>query len=87
MLPPADSRDSVKEVHRLHAQRMRQFDNVQQGDIAFPALDAAHIVPVEFGKLSETLLRESTLLPQLADTLAEDCSRIGTSHPMVMLDC
>jgi hypothetical protein len=42
--------DWVEKLIRFHAEAARKFDDVEQRDVAFAALDAADIVAVEIGK-------------------------------------
>ena len=59
---------------------MRQFHNVQQCNVPFAALDSTHIITMQLRKLGQAFLRQSALHAEFAHSLAEDCSRIGTSH-------
>jgi hypothetical protein len=64
---------------------MCQFDDVEQRNIPFAALDAANVVSVQTSEFGELLLGKSELQPQFADTIAKENSRVTPSHLIVRL--
>ena len=56
---------------RRHAERVGKQTDVQERDVVFSALHAADIAPIEAGLVSERLLREAGIFPQLAHTPPE----------------
>jgi len=50
---------------------MRQFDDVDQPDVAFASLDSTDIVSMQVRQLCQAFLRKATLYPQFANASAE----------------
>lgn len=50
---------------------MREFDNIQQGDIALTALDSADIVAMQVSQFRQLLLGEATFDAQFAKPFTE----------------
>ena len=48
--------DRLHQIRRFHAQSVRQFDDVEQADVAFAALDSADVVAMQVGQLRQALL-------------------------------
>jgi hypothetical protein len=59
------SPDRLHQLHGLHAQRMRQRDNIQQSYIAFTTFDAADIVAVQVRQLGQRFLGQAALGPPI----------------------
>ena len=74
------STNGLHQFCRLHSQRARQGDDVDQADVAFAALNAPNVVAMQIGKFCETLLREAAFDPQLADVPSEGHAWIDGSH-------
>src|SRR6266545_7468615 len=69
----AETRGRERDEHlrRLGLQRLRDPDDIHEGDVAFGALDLADVVAVEAGQLGEPLLRQTSRRPELAETFAK----------------
>ena len=48
--------DRFYEFGRSDAQAMGQLDDIDEADVALPALDAAHVIAVQIGQLCQLLL-------------------------------
>ena len=59
------SREIRKQVAGLDRKRLRQLDDVLQGDVPFAALDAADVVPMQTGALGQLLLGIAPLVAEL----------------------
>ncbi len=70
------SGDPFEELSRLHFEGVGQFHDVEQPDVAFTALDSAHVVPMEIGQLGQLLLREASFEPKLAHALTKQSPRV-----------
>ncbi len=64
---------------RLDLQRPCDADDVDEGDVAFGALDLADVVAVVAGQLGEALLGEVSLRPQFAEALAVAAAHIDSA--------
>lgn len=49
--------DRFDELDRFDTQAVRQLHNVDEADVAFPALYTSHIIPVQVSELCQLLLR------------------------------
>ena len=67
----ACSRDRLKKLDRFHPQCMRQFDDVDEADVAFAPLDSTDVVSMQVRQLRQAFLREAALHPQFANASAE----------------
>ena len=67
----ARSRDRFDELHRLNAQCVRQFDDVDQTDVTFASFDSADIVSMQVRQLRQAFLGKAALRPQFANASAE----------------
>ena len=65
------SRDRFDQFHRLDAQRVRQFDDVEQTYVPFAPFDSADVVSMQVRQLRQALLRKAELRPQFANASAE----------------
>src|SRR5687768_8224225 len=65
-------RKRLKQRVRLDLQGLRDLHDVHERHIPLGAFDLADVVAVETGQLSERLLREISLRPQLAEAFAEE---------------
>ena len=65
------SRDRLKKLNWLHLQGVRQYDDVDQPDVAFAALDSTDIVSMQIRQLRQAFLRKAALHPQFANASAE----------------
>jgi hypothetical protein len=59
---------------------VRQFDDVDQTDVAFASFDSADIVAVQVRQLRQALLGKAAFRPQLANASAEKYARVLASH-------
>jgi hypothetical protein len=65
------SRDRLKKPSWFHPQRVRQFDDVDQPDVAFASLDSTAIVSMQVRQLRQAFLGKAALHPQFANAAAE----------------
>jgi hypothetical protein len=65
------SRDRFNKLNWLNAQCVRQFDDVDQTDVAFASFDSADIVSMQVRQLRQAFLGEAALRPQFANAPAE----------------
>jgi len=65
------SRDRFNELNWFHPQRVRQFDDVDQPDVAFASLDSTDIVSMQVRQLRQAFLGKAALRPQFANASAE----------------
>ena len=54
-----------EKIARRHRKCLRQLDDVLQSDITFAALDAADVVPMQSGALSQLFLGIAPLVAEL----------------------
>lgn len=50
---------------------MRQFNDVDQADVAFASLDSTNVVSMQVRQLRQALLGKAALRPQFANASAE----------------
>ena len=83
MSPCGKSANGFHEFEDFDFEAVCQFHNVEQAYVAFAALDAAHVIPVQVSQFRELLLREPSSQPKLTNALSEDGSRVGPFHPAI----
>src|SRR5579863_6198872 len=74
------SRNRLKKRARLHAQGVRQFDDVDQPDVSFAAFDSADVVSMQVCQLRQSFLGKTALHPQFANAPAKQYARVLASH-------
>jgi hypothetical protein len=60
-----------EQVARLDGQRLRQLDDILQGDIPFATLDSAYVVPMQTGPFGQFLLGIAPLVAELPQPCAK----------------
>jgi hypothetical protein len=80
LVPVRQSADGFHKSGRFNAEAVRELDDIEQANVSLAPLHPAHVVAVQVGQLRELFLRESTLQPDFAYTLAEDASWVRVSH-------
>lgn len=68
-----------EQVAWVDAQGVRQDPDVVEADVPLPALDAAHVRPIQTCNLAKPFLRQAEQLAQLAHSLAEGTALDQTS--------
>jgi hypothetical protein len=69
--PSFKSRDGFHQLHGRHTKSVSKSDDVEQANVAFAAFDSSDIISVQVRQLGEALLRQASLHPQFADSLAK----------------
>jgi hypothetical protein len=65
------SRDRLQKLSWSHPQRVRQFDDVDQPDVAFASLNSTDIVSMQVRQFRQDFLGKAALHPQFANAPAE----------------
>jgi len=69
----------------FNRERVRQFYDIDEADVSFPALDSPHIIPVQVGTIRKRLLRQTALQSQFPQAVPEKGSWIGGGrHPLMI---
>lgn len=76
----------LEELGQRHAQRRDQAMKRREADVAFAALDAADVVPVQLGPSREFLLRDLRGLTKLANASAHELWQCGP-HGGIVAPC
>ena len=58
---------------------MREFNNVQQSEVALAALDSADIVAMQVGQFRQLLLRKTAFESQFAEPFTQQSARVRCS--------
>ena len=62
---------------------MGQFDDVDQANVALPALDTADVVAMEVGELSQSFLGEAALFAQPPHSPAKENPGVMDGHTAI----
>src|SRR4051812_12907248 len=79
------SRDGLKQLSWFHLQCMRQYDDVDEPDVALAALNSTDVVAMQVRELCQRFLRKAALRPQFANASAKEYARVRASH--LQLSC
>jgi hypothetical protein len=77
--------DRVEEFGGFYMKRAGQGDDVEEGNVALTALDAADIVAMEVGQFRQLFLRQTAFESQLANVSSKDGSGVGWHMVIIRL--
>jgi len=72
--------DGLQQLGGLDRKCVCQLHDIQKPEVAFAAFYTANVVAVKTGEFGKLFLRKFLCQPQLADTLAEQRSRVQGTH-------